>query len=95
MIAGFNAQEILTNANMTVSTQPPNRFVKFALQTFRGICEDVIHSQITNPDTGRTLVLNQERGAAWQEAVQMRDTLDACLATPILRGHRSAPPDPV
>jgi|GEM_PF-295068 len=82
MIAGFNAQEILTERKYDSFDTPPNRFVKFALQTFRGICEDVINSEITNPDTGRTLVLNQERGAAWQEAVQMRDTLDACLAAP-------------
>ena len=82
MIAGFNAQEILTERKFDSFDTPPNRFIKFALQTFRGICEDVIHSKIKNPDTGRTMVLNQERGAAWQEAVQMRDTLDACLATP-------------
>lgn len=82
MIAGFNAQEILTERKFDSFDTPPNRFIKFALQTFCGICEDVIHSRITNPDTGRTMVLNQERGAAWQEAVQMRGTLDACLAAP-------------
>jgi predicted component of viral defense system (DUF524 family) len=82
MVGSFNAQEILTERKFDSFDTPPNRFVKFALQTFRGICEDVIHSKITNPDTGRTMVLNQERGAAWQEAVQMRDTLDACLAAP-------------
>ena len=82
MIAGFNAQEILSERKFDSFDTPPNRFIKFALQSFRGICEDVIHSKITNPDTGRTMVLNQERGAAWQEAVQMRDTLDACLAAP-------------
>jgi predicted component of viral defense system (DUF524 family) len=82
MIVGFNAQEILTERKYDSFDTAPNRFVKFALQTFRGICEDVIDSKITNPDTGRTLVLNQERGAAWQEAVQMRDTVDACLAAP-------------
>ena len=75
-------KEILTERKYDSFDTAPNRFVKFALQTFRGICEDVINSKIKNPETGRTLVLNQERGAAWQEAVQMRDTLDACLATP-------------
>ena len=82
MIAGFTAREILTERKYDSFDTSPNRFVKFALQAFRGICEDVINSRITNPDTGRVLVLNQERGAAWQEAVQMRDTLDACLAAP-------------
>ena len=82
MIAGFTAQEILTERKYDSFDTPPNRFVKFALQTFRGICEDVINTSIRNPDTGQILVLNQERGAAWQEAVQMRDTLDACLAAP-------------
>ena len=82
MIGGFNAQEILTERKYDSLDTPPNRFAKFALQTFRCICEDVIDSKITNRDTGRTMVLNQERGAAWQEAVQMRDTLDACLAMP-------------
>ena len=80
MIAGFVAQEILTERKYDSFDTPPNRFVKFALQTFRGICEDVIHATIRNPDTGRILVLNQERGAAWQEAMQMRDALDAFLA---------------
>jgi predicted component of viral defense system (DUF524 family) len=82
IIGGFNASEILTERKFDSLDTPPNRFVKFALQSFRGICEDVIHSKITNPDTGRTMILNHERGAAWQEAVQMRDTLDACLAAP-------------
>ena len=80
MIGGFVAQEILTVRKYDSFDTPPNQFIKFALQTFRGICDDVVNSRITNPDTGQTLVLKQERGAAWQEAVQMRDTLDACLA---------------
>jgi predicted component of viral defense system (DUF524 family) len=82
MIAGFTADEILMERKYESLDTPPNRFVKFALQTFRGICEDVIHASICNPDTRETVVLNEERGAAWQEAFQMRDTLDACLATP-------------
>ena len=85
VIAGFSPQEILTERKFDSFDTPPNRFVKFALQTFRGICEDVVNSRIANPDTGRVMVLNRERGAAWQEAVQMRDTLDACLAAPIFR----------
>ena len=83
MIAGFVAQEILTERKYDSFDTPPNRFVKFALQTFRGICEDVIHATIRNPDTGQILVLNRERGAAWQEAMQMRDALDAFLAAPL------------
>jgi hypothetical protein len=79
MIAGFVAQEILTERKYDSFDTPPNRFVKFALQTFRGICEDVIHATIRNADTGQILVLNRERGAAWQEAMQMRDALDAFL----------------
>jgi predicted component of viral defense system (DUF524 family) len=82
MTAGYDAQEILTERKFDSFDTAPNRFVKFALQTFRGICEDVINAKITNPDTGSTHVLNRERGAAWQEAIQMRDTLDACLALP-------------
>ena len=85
VIAGFSPQEILTERKFDSFDTPPNRFVKFALQTFRGICEEVIQSKITNPDTKVTLVLNQERGAAWQEALQMRNTLDACLAAPFFR----------
>lgn len=83
MISGFTAQEILTERKYDSFDTPPNRFVKFALQTFRGVCEEVINSRVQNPDTGKILELNQERGAAWQEAVQMRDTLDACLAAPL------------
>jgi predicted component of viral defense system (DUF524 family) len=81
MIDTFSAEEIVTERKYDCLDTPPNRFVKFALQTFRGVCEDVINSKITNPDTGRILVLKQDRGAAWQEAVQMRDALDAFLAT--------------
>lgn len=82
MIGGFSAQEILTERKYDTLDTAPNRFVKFALQTFRGICEDVTRASIRNPDTDRVLVLEQERGAAWQEAVQMRNTLDAFLETP-------------
>lgn len=82
MVAGFNAREVLAERKHDSLDTPPNRFLKFALQTFRGVCEEVMGVTLQNPDTGRTVVLRDEQGAAWQEALQMRDTLDACLAAP-------------
>jgi predicted component of viral defense system (DUF524 family) len=82
MVAGHSAAEILAERKFDVIDTPPNRFIKFALQAFRSVCEDVINSRIKNPETGATVDLKSEKGAAWQEAVQMRETLDAALAAP-------------
>jgi predicted component of viral defense system (DUF524 family) len=67
--AGMAPFEIVEERKFASFDTPPNRFVKFALQQFHAICEAVI------------ALLDAEQGAAWLEAVQMRDTLDAFLRT--------------
>lgn len=75
---GWVPGDVLNDRKFDSTDTPPNRFVKFALQSFRSLCEDVINCEFTEPG-GRTRRLRDEQGTAWQEAAQMRDALDAFL----------------
>jgi len=79
MAAGYNAMEILEERKFDSIDTPPNQFVKFALQSFRGLCEDVINAEFKDETTGRKRVLREEQGAAYLESSQMRDVLDQFL----------------
>lgn len=54
---------------------PPNQFIKFAIGSFRDLCQ-----QVLDDDTIRT-----SQGTAYREARQMADTLDAMLSQPFFR----------
>ncbi len=82
MALGYNAMEILEERKFDSLDTPPNQFVKFALHSFRGLCEDVTNAAFKDEGTGRMRVLREEQGAAYLEAVQMRDTLDQFLDSP-------------
>ena len=87
MVDGWDAAEILAERKYDSVDTPPNRFVKFALETFRAVCDDIIDCEFTEPGPPRKhRNLRKEQGAAWQEAVQMRDTLDSFLTTPLFAG---------
>lgn len=79
MVAGYSAMEILEERKFDSLDTPPNRFVKFALNSFRTLCEDVINAEYRDEVTGRKRVIRQEQGAAYLESVQMRDVLDQFL----------------
>ena len=83
MVGGWDAAEILAERKYDSADTPPNRFVRFALETFRGVCDDIINCEFTEPGPPRkNRNLRKEQGAAWQEAVQMRDILDSFLTAP-------------
>ena len=77
--AGYNAKEILEERKFDSLDTPPNRFVKFALHSFRELCEDVITAEFKDEVSGRKRVLREEQGAAYLESLQMRDVLDQFL----------------
>ncbi|MCG3770609.1 MAG: hypothetical protein JW384_01759 [Nitrosomonadaceae bacterium] len=83
IVAGYNAMEILEERKFDSLDTPPNRFVKFALHSFRRLCEDVMNAEFLDKVTGRKRVLRQEQGAAYLESVQMRDALDQFLDSPL------------
>lgn len=65
---GAEPLEVLEERKFESLDTPPNQFVKFALQEFHALCEVVMDQ------------LDDEKGAAWLEARQMRDSLDAFIA---------------
>jgi predicted component of viral defense system (DUF524 family) len=86
MVTNWNAAEILAERKFDSTDTQPNRFVKFALETFRSVCDEVIYCVFTEPGPpARKRNLRIEQGAAWQEAIQMRDAIDSFLAAPLFR----------
>ncbi|MDB6025614.1 MAG: hypothetical protein JWM68_1837 [Verrucomicrobiales bacterium] len=69
MVAGFNAGEILEERKFDSLDTPPNQFVKFALENFRSLCDQVMEA------------LQEEQGTAYCEAASMRDALDSFLTS--------------
>ncbi|MEO0453640.1 MAG: DUF2357 domain-containing protein [Verrucomicrobiota bacterium] len=69
-IRGSSPSELLHERRYETFDTPPNRFIQFALGSFREICEEVISS------------FEGKGGTAFLEAVQMRDTLDIFLSQP-------------
>jgi len=69
---GAVAQEVMSRRKYETLDTPANRFVKFALETFRDICDRVIEN--------KNIAANQ--GTAWREAGEMRNALDAFLVDP-------------
>lgn len=79
MVAGYNAMEILEERKFDSLDTPPNRFVKFALHSFRSLCDEVMNAEFKDKATGRTRAIRQEQGTAYLESVQMCDLLDQFL----------------
>ena len=69
-IRGFTPGEIQHEQRHETFDTSPNRFIKFALGSFKDVCEEVMAS------------FSDQRGTAWLEASEMRDTLDVFLAQP-------------
>ena len=67
--------EIFSTRKYDTPDTPPNQFIKFALEVFRELCEDVI-SSLNHNNLSSTAVL---------EATAMRDSLDAFLVRPFFR----------
>lgn len=72
IVNGFSPGEVCSERKFDTVDTPPNRFVKFALGRFAGLCADV-----------RALpAVNEGRGSAWLEAGQMETALENLLAEP-------------
>ena len=72
IVNGFSPGEVCSERKFDTVDTPPNRFVKFALGRFAGLCTDV-----------RALPeINEGRGSAWLEAGQMETALENLLAEP-------------
>lgn len=69
-VRGFTPGEIQHERRYETFDTSPNRFIKFALGAFRDVCEEVMEG------------FSDQRGTAWLEASEMRDTLDVFLAQP-------------
>jgi predicted component of viral defense system (DUF524 family) len=70
-------EEIREERKFTSADTPPNRFVKFALQSFRNTCDEVLNAQSNGKPAwaeGDTVCL---------EATSLQHTLDAFLALPL------------
>jgi len=70
------ALEIIEERRFDSLDTAPNRFVKFALENFRSLCDQVMAATIR----GKSLA--EEQGTAWREAKSMRNALDAFLISP-------------
>ncbi len=68
-----SAAQVMTRRKYETLDTPANRFIKFALERFQDVCERVIRS------------FDHDRGTAWREAHDMRDTLDAFLGASFFR----------
>jgi predicted component of viral defense system (DUF524 family) len=77
---GYTATEIIEQRKFDSFDTPPNRFVKFALQNFRSLSDDIINASIQGKS------LKDEKGTAWLEANSMRDSLDSFLSTSFFDG---------
>lgn len=72
IVNGFSPSEVCSERKFDTVDTPPNRFVKFALGRFAGLCAEVR----AQPS------INDGRGSAWLEAGQMESALDNLLAKP-------------
>ena len=69
-VKGFSPAELLHERRFETFDTPPNRFIKFALNAFRDVCEEVASAFSGN------------QGTAYLEAIQMLEKLDVFLAQP-------------
>lgn len=72
-VGGVSPSEILHRNREETHDTPPNRFILFALTSFRDLCDEIMEEFDTT------------RGNAWMEASRMRESLDAFLARPFFR----------
>ena len=72
IVNGFSPGEVCSERKFDTVDTPPNRFVKFALSRFAGLCADVRADE----------VIDKNRGSAWLEAGQMETALENLLAEP-------------
>jgi predicted component of viral defense system (DUF524 family) len=72
-VGGVSPSEILHRDRLETHDTPPNRFVLFALTSFRDLCDEIMDE------------FDDTRGSAWMEASRMRESLDAFLARPFFR----------
>jgi len=72
-VNGAAPGEILHRNRLETHDTPPNRFVLFALTSFRDLCDEIITSRA------------DDQGTAYLESVRMRESLDAFLARPFFR----------
>lgn len=66
----FLPEEVLSERKFETLDTQPNRFIKFALQQFQELCDNV------------RSMLKKEQGTAWMEAGLMQESLDAFLLDP-------------
>ena len=71
-VSGYSPAELLHERRFETFDTPPNRFVKFALNSFRAVCQEVIDA------------FSKNQGTAYLEAVQMLNALDVFLMQPFL-----------
>lgn len=69
-VSGLTPAEMLHERKYESYDTPPNRFIRFALNEFRDVCEQVMER------------FGQEQGTAYKEAADLRDKLDTVLAKP-------------
>jgi predicted component of viral defense system (DUF524 family) len=69
-VSGLTPAEMLHERKYESYDTPPNRFIRFALNEFREVCEQVMER------------FRQEQGTAFREAADLRDKLDTVLAKP-------------
>ena len=72
-VGGMSPGEILHRNREETHDTPPNRFILFALTSFRDLCDEIM------------VEFDWSRGNAWLEASRMRESLDAFLARPFFR----------
>ncbi|HTJ79798.1 MAG TPA: DUF2357 domain-containing protein [Rariglobus sp.] len=72
IVNGFSPGEVIAERKFDTVDTPPNRFVKFALGRFAGLCADVR----AIPE------ISASQGSAWLEAGQMETVLENLLAEP-------------
>jgi predicted component of viral defense system (DUF524 family) len=75
VVNGMQALEIVEERKFDSLDTPANRFVKFALQNFRSLCDEVMSATISGKS------LQEEQGTAWREANSMRHVLDSFLSS--------------
>lgn len=69
-VSGLTPAEMLHERKYESYDTPPNRFIRFALNEFREVCEQVMER------------FGQQQGTAYKEAADLRDKLDTVLAKP-------------
>ena len=72
-VNGSSPREILHRNRQETHDTPPNRFILFALTSFRDLCDEIIKSR------------GADQGTAYLEAMRMRESLDAFLGRPFFR----------